>query len=132
MVGQAGELGGECGEEFVSECMSEFVVVNVCECVCSWWWVILLEFLTSPPTLFVFFSAVKEIASFFGPQLLAIRMRDKSRALSRTVISHRNTVLRPAMSIATTRRVKHRVTGIRERIRWKILGGRLWWWCHVN
>jgi hypothetical protein len=36
---------------------------------------------------------VIEIASFFGPQLLAIRMRDKSRALSRTVISHRNTVL---------------------------------------
>ena len=91
MVGQAGELVGECGEEFVSECVSEFVVVSVCECVC-WWWVILLEFLTSPPTLFVF-SAVKEIASFFGPQFLAIRVRDKSRALSRTVISHRNTVL---------------------------------------
>jgi hypothetical protein len=36
---------------------------------------------------------VKEIASFFGPQFLAIRVRDKGRALSRTVISHRNTVL---------------------------------------
>ena len=92
MVGQAGEIVGEYGGEIVSECVSEFVVVSVCECVCWWWWVILLEFLTSPPTLFVF-SAVKEIASFFGPELLAIRMRDKSRALSRTVISHRNTVL---------------------------------------
>ncbi len=89
MVGQAGKIVGECGGEFVSECVSEFVVVSVCECVC-WWWVILLEFLTSPPTLFVF-SAGKEITSF--PQFLAIRLRDKGRAPSRMVISHRNTVL---------------------------------------
>jgi hypothetical protein len=59
MVGQAGELVGKCGEEFVSECVSEFVVVSVCDCVC-WWWVILLGFLTSPPTLLVFFGRDKD------------------------------------------------------------------------
>ena len=81
MVGQAGELVGKCGEEFVSECVSEFVVVSVCDCVC-WWWVILLGFLTSPPTLLVF-SAVIKIASVFGPQLMAIRIRDKPHSLAR-------------------------------------------------
>ena len=48
------------------------------------------------------FNVSLDVIRFFGrdkdrirlfPQLLAIRMRDKSRALSRTVISHRNTVL---------------------------------------